>query len=88
MKKGEVVSVVAVSGEYVGKFSHLRDLASTLVETGLLSAGEQDGGCAAGVCMTGVENPNSMAFQQYVYVTRTSDEFEKAYRQAVSGLII
>lgn len=88
MKRGEVVSVVAVSGEYVGKFNHMKDEVLYIDDPRMLIAGEQGVGFARGVCMTGAENPNSMAFQQFVYVTRTSEEFEKAYRQATSGLII
>lgn len=88
MNKNDVVSVIAVSGEYVGKFDRIEDGVLYITNPRMLIAGDQGIGFARGICMTSVENPDSMAFQQYVYVTKTNGEFEKAYIQATSGLII
>lgn len=88
MNKNDVVTVIAVSGEYVGKFDRIEDGVLYLSDPRMLIAGDQGIGFARGICMTSVENPSSMAFQQYVYVTLTNEEFEKAYRQATSGIIL
>jgi hypothetical protein len=47
-------------------------------------------GFARGVAVTGTENPTEMSFFTggIVFTTLTNEEVTKAYRQAVSGLIV
>ncbi len=88
-KKGDVVSVVTLSGEYMGKYNQNHaDGGLTLDDPRMLIAGDDGIGFARGICMTGVENVNTVRFKDYVYVTPTNAEFEKAYRTAVSGIIL
>jgi hypothetical protein len=89
MKKNDIVSVVAQSGEYVGKYNGEKDGVLLINDPRMLVAtAENEIGFARGVCMTGRENPTSAQFKNYVYVVATSDDFASSYRQAVSGLII
>lgn len=88
MVKNDVVSVIAVSGEYIGKFDKIEDGVLYLKDPRMLVVGDNGVGFARGICMTGVENPPVMAFQQYVYVTATNTDFSKAYTKAVSGIIL
>jgi hypothetical protein len=89
MKKGDVVSVVTLSGEYVGKFNEAHiDGGLTLDDPRMLIAGEEGVGFARGICMTGIEDVSTVRFKDYVYFTPTNAAFEKAYLTAVSGIIL
>lgn len=89
-KKNEVVTVITVAGEYVGKFIKQDDTKLVIADPKMLVQGEQGMGFANGVCVTGRENPDSMTFYVggVVFVTETSDVVVSAYHQAVSGLIV
>lgn len=87
MKKGDVVTVVTLAGEMVGKFES-KDDGITLTDPRMLIQNEQGMGFAHGVCVTGENNPTTITFQNYVFATPTNSEIEKAYRQAVSGLVL
>ena len=87
MKKSDVVTVVTVSGEYVGRLDTVHsDGAITLKDPRMLIHGDQGIGFARGVCMTSKENPESVKFQQYVLCTETNDDFSTAWSEAISGL--
>lgn len=89
MKKGDVVVAMTMAGEIVGKYVSERDGAVTLEDPRTLIQGpEGQVGFAKGVCMAGKLDPKIMSINSYVFVTPVSDDFEKAYRQATSGLII
>lgn len=89
MKKGDVVVAMTMAGEIVGKYVNEKDGAVTLEDPRTLIQGpEGQVGFAKGVCMAGKLDPAIMSINSYVFVTPVSDEFEKAYRQATSGLII
>jgi hypothetical protein len=89
MKKGDVISVVTLSGEYIGKLNETHDDGGlTLDDPRMLIAGDEGVGFARGICMTGIENVNTVRFKDYVYFTPTNLGFEKAYRKAVSGIIL
>ena len=88
MKKGDVVVVMTMAGEIIGKYIHEKESGITLQNPRTLMQSEQGVGFAKGVCMSGKLDPKIMAISQYVFVTPVSDEFEKAYRQAVSGLVL
>jgi hypothetical protein len=88
MKKGDVVSVVSMAGEYVGKYDTSGDGTITLTDPRMLVQNEQGMGFAAGICVTGKRDPDVVTFAQYVFVTPVNDDIEKAYRSAVSGLVL
>lgn len=85
----DVVTVMADTGEYVGKFSEIDDNGQLVIaDPRMVVANEQGMGFAAGIAMTGKQDPLSMTFAKYIFVTPTNDEVVSAYRQHVSGLII
>ena len=88
MKKNDIVTVITLAGEFVGKFVS-NDDAGLALEDPRMVVQSQDGqmGFAIGICQTGVENPTDIAFQQYLFVTSTNEDVQKAYRQATSGII-
>jgi hypothetical protein len=90
MKKGDVVSLVALTGEYVGKYEDESPNGIILKDPRWVIHGEQGMGFAHGLCSTGKQNPDKVEFNRggIIYVVESSEEIEKAYRQAVSGLIV
>ena len=88
MKKGDVVTVLTVSGEYVGKLDVLNGGIVSLKDPRMLIQTQEGMGFAAGICVTGKRDPESVTFNQYVFYTETNDDIEKAYRSAVSGLVL
>jgi hypothetical protein len=88
MKKGDVVTVVSMAGEYVGKLNTSGGGSITLDEPRMLVQTQQGMGFAQGICVTGDADPKEVTFAQYVFVTPTNIEIEKAYRQATSGLVL
>ncbi len=89
MKNNEVVTVVTVSGEYVGRLQSINSNgAITIKDPRMLIHGEQGIGFARGVCVTSKENPEEITFQQYVLCTETNDGFSSAWTEATSGVKI
>jgi hypothetical protein len=88
MNKGDVVTVLTVSGEYVGKFREFGGDTVTIDDPRMLVQTQDGMGFAAGICVTGKRDPNEVTFNQYVLVTETNEDIEKAYRGAVSGLVL
>lgn len=86
MKKNDVVTVITLAGEFVGKFVSI-DNGLELTDPRMIVQ-SQDGqmGFARGICQTGVENPGAVTFNQYLFVTETNEEVQKAYRKATSGI--
>lgn len=88
MKKGDVISVISLAGEFVGKYETSGDGSITLSDPRMLIQNEQGMGFANGIAVTGKASPTSVTFQNYVFVTETNEDIEKAYRGAVSGLVL
>lgn len=88
MNLNDVVTVVAISGEYVGKFASQTDGTITLTDPRMLITNENGMGFAAGIAVTGKADPTRVTFGQYVFVVDTNAEVERAYLTAVSGIII
>lgn len=88
MVKNDVVTVVAMSGEYVGKLKDTGAGTISLEDPRMLVHSEQGMGFANGIAVTGKNEPIEVTFQTYVFATKTNDEVEKAYRQATSGLVL
>lgn len=87
MKSNDVVTVVTVSGEYVGRLDNINSNGIvTLKDPRMLIHGDQGVGFARGVCMTSKENPEKVSFQQYVLCTETNDDFSAAWTEATSGV--
>tara|TARA_X000000950_G_scaffold37100_1_gene39613 strand:- start:2718 stop:2996 length:279 start_codon:yes stop_codon:yes gene_type:complete len=87
--KNDVITVITVAGEYVGKFVSEDTSRLTIADPKMLVNGEQGMGFGNGVCVTGEADPADMTFYigGLVFVAKTSDAVVKAYREATSGLI-
>lgn len=88
MKKGDIVVAMTMAGEIIGKLVTTGSGTVTLEDPRTLMQSEQGVGFAKGVCMSGKLDPKIITISNYVFVTEVSDEFEKAWRQAVSGLVL
>jgi hypothetical protein len=88
MKKGDIVVAMTMAGEIVGKYINEKDGTVTLEDPRTLIQNEQGMGFAKGLCMSGKLDPKIATISNYVFITEASDEFESAWRQATSGLII
>jgi len=88
MNAGDIVTVLTVAGEFIGKLKHKDGDAVTLEDPRMLVQG-QDGamGFGYGVCVTGEKNPKVVEFMGVVLITPTNEDIIKAWRQATSGLI-
>ena len=83
MNKGEIVTVVTVSGEYVGALETLEPLTISNPRM-IVSTGEGKMGFAKGIALTGKENPDTQVFNQYVFVAETNPTVAEAHAKAVS----
>mgnify|MGYP001307472576 FL=1 len=86
MKKGDIVSVITLSGEYIGKL--VDDKNGVELEDPRIIVNGPDGkmGFAKGIAVTGIVNPTSVKIQSYVFMTETNDDIVNAYNTAVSGI--
>lgn len=89
-KKNDVITVISVAGEYVGKLVKKDDNNVILADPKMLVQGENGVGFANGICVTGEERPETMTFYNggIVFITPTSDAVISAYHEATSGLIV
>ena len=90
LKKGDVITVISVAGEYVGKYESESPQNLVIKDPKMLVNGDNGLGFAKGICVTGREDPNEMKFYVggIVFVTETTDAVVKAYHEANSGLIL
>ena len=87
MNKGEIVTVVTLSGEYVGALETLEPLTISNPRM-IVSTGEGKMGFAKGIALTGIESPATQVFNQYVFVVETNEQVATAHAQAISGITI
>jgi hypothetical protein len=87
--KNDVITVITVAGEYIGKLVEETASTLTIADPKMLVNGEQGMGFGNGVCVTGEKDPADMTFYigGLVFVAKTSEAVVKAYREATSGLI-
>lgn len=85
MKNGDIVSIVAMSGEYVGEFIS-DDNGLVIANPKMIVNSPQGGmGFSKGVAVTGEENPPLMTFSTYVFVVPSNQKVAEAYNTAVKG---
>jgi hypothetical protein len=88
MKQNDVITVLTLAGEFIGKLKGEVGDTVTLEDPRMLVQSEQGMGFAHGVCVTGETSPTEVTFQQYVLATPTNEDIAKGWRQATSGLIM
>ena len=87
MEKNDIVTVIAQSGEYVGKFKSLEG-GLTLEDPRMVLRSEDGGmGFARGIAVTGEENPDSVVFNNYVFVVPTNEAIKNHYQEATSSIV-
>ena len=88
MNVGDIVSVVTAAGEFVGKLDGFDGDVVILKKPRMLVSNGQGMGFARGICMTGVENPESATFHSVVFVTPTNKDIEDAWISATTGIAL
>ena len=76
MQKGDIITAVTISGEYVGKLVSDDVLSSFELENPrMILSNPQTGemGFAKGIAVTGTENPESVVLHNIVFATATND---------------
>ena len=88
MKERDIVTVMAPTGEYVGRLLKMDETGIVLENPRMITFAEQGMGFANGIAATGIADPTSMTILQAVFVTETNPEVVKAWHQATSGLLV
>ena len=92
MKKGEVVSVVSMMGEVVGRLVEETDLSVTLSNPRLFVPAREGsaGGFAPGVCMTGKQDLDGVTVNRAVIlcVVPCHHDIEAGWVEATSGIVL
>ena len=88
MKDGEIVTVVTVAGEFVGKLAGTEDGVRLIDPRMVVQGPEGNMGFARGICQTGIENPTEVLLTNPIMVTDTNEMVENAWREATSGIAI
>ena len=90
MEKGDIVAVVNMAGEYVGKVKEIGISMVILENPRMVINGPEGMGFARGVCVTGLENPPEVSFYTsgIVFVSPVNERIEKSYLRATTGLVI
>jgi hypothetical protein len=88
--KGEVVTVVSMLGEVVGRLKEETETSVTLTDPRLFVQQDQGAGFAPGVCMTGQKDPSEITFNKSVVLTvlLTHDDLVKGWTSATTGIIL
>ena len=88
MKNGDIVTVMTISGEFVGKLERQDASSITITDPKFITVTQEGGmGFTNGIAMTGVQDPKEVTLYNVSFVVDTNPEVVSAYRQAVSGLI-
>lgn len=88
-KKGDVVTVMTITGEYVGKFVKRDESSLVIADPKMLVNNETGLGFGNGIAITGKESPESVTFFNggLVFITDASQNVLTAYNQAVAGVV-
>jgi len=86
MEKGDVVTVVTVSGEYVGIFEEKEGDQITLKKPRMLVQTEGGMGFANGIAVSGESEPEQVTFLQAVYVIPTNEKVAKAHTEHTTSI--
>jgi len=88
--KGEVVTVVTVMGEIVGRVKNVTGDYVSLKNPRLFMRTNDGVGFAPGICVSGESNPSEAMISMSTVVTicKTNDEIAKGWIEQTSGLIV
>lgn len=90
LNKGDVVSVVNMAGEYVGRLVEINDKYVKVENPRMIVNGPDGMGFAHGICVTGKQDPQEADFfiGGLVFVTEVNEEIMKAWQTQTSGIIL
>jgi len=88
MKNKDIVTVVAATGEYVGRMVKIDETGIVLENPRLITYNEEGMGFAQGIAMTGNPDPKEVTILSAVFVTECNEEIVKAWQTATSGIIL
>ena len=88
MNKGDIVTVLTVAGEFIGRLNEVKDNSVVLDKPRMLVQGQQGMGFAHGVCVTGEKDPTECEFGNVVLMTPTNKEVGDAWIQATTGIAL
>ena len=86
MQVGDTVTVVTISGEYVGELESFEDATVVLKKPRMVVQTEKGMGFAHGVAVTGKENPEEVKFLNVGYVFPTNAQVCKAWVEATTNI--
>jgi hypothetical protein len=86
----DVVSLVTVNGEYIGKFVSEDTVGVTLKDPHMVTPNGESIGFLPAVCLTGEQKPAQVTFNKscVTLVIKSQEEVAKSYREATSGLVL
>ena len=87
MQVGDMVTVVTLSGEYVGKLSAIDDVKVCLKDPRMIVQSQQGMGFARGIAVTGSENPSEVEFRSVVFITPPNDDIVSAWNEATGAIV-
>ena len=86
MEKGDTVTVVTTSGEYVGLLESFEDSTVALNKPRMIVQTEGGMGFANGVAVSGESEPEEVTFLQAVYVIPTNEKVAKAHTEHTTSI--
>ena len=92
MKKGDIVTIVSMMGEVVGRLVEETDLSVTLSNPRLFVPAREGsaGGFAPGVCMTGQQDLDKVSINQAVVlcVVPSHADIAAGWQEATSSIVL
>lgn len=87
MNVGDMVTVVTLSGEYVGELTVIDDVKVGLKNPRMIVQSQQGMGFARGIAVTGSENPTEVEFRSVVFLTHPNDDIVNAWKEATGAIV-
>ena len=92
MKNGDIVTIVSMMGEIVGRLKEETDTGYLLESPRLFVPAQEgsSGGFAPGLSMTGDQNPNSAQINKDLVLTvvTTHEQVAKGWTEATSSIVL
>lgn len=89
MKKGDIVAVVAVTGEYIGRLESIDDSGVRVTNPRLIVKGEDGSiGFGRGVSMSAEENVREVVFLNPIFVAPAHEKFQSPWIEFTSGIVV
>lgn len=87
MNVGDMVTVVTLSGEYVGELTVIDDVKVGLKNPRMIVQSQQGMGFARGIAVTGAENPTDVEFRSVVFITEPNEDIVNAWKEATGAIV-